>query len=1708
MYRPKSLNMYLVILTVTNCLYFVQHSTLAAVTEGPRDGAGTSSTLVPIITRVLTPPARCDPITLRSCPGDIQKLVVPGSNGISVSWDPPTLEATNCTVEETQSHQIGEFFPPLTTVVSYLFHDINGDQKVYCNFTVNITTAQCKQDEFQCYTSGRCIPGTGGNNGLGQRCDFFPDCPDRSDENSESCSERLEECLETGELRNAMLDSCSIKRRLQSDFIEVPRRKRQGDQEEGTPGIWRFTTDDQPSTFITNIGVRTIDLFENTGLRFPKPPAEFAIRIKTSKSLHDLTTYLAAGEESRILTRRLRQPLQLMANEEVTISLAYTTDPLNEPAEPIRLNFPCPSCVEVNTRVFVSSDCEDNRFLTCLNNFHAWNLANDKASSCGPEEDSQLYIDLYGNQCLTSPEITHLTTDQQLFFGDTTDLVCVVDGRPLPIVWWVNEALEAVTDATPSNSVLQVAVTDSESSYFCQYESSAGSGISKAVAVSPLSSSCSEQSQQASDLLGGNAASTCTRTYTSYSAYPQTITDQQNRRVLSFRYFPEIDRSTSDGAVAFAFSVNVDVFLGLRPSDVSSPITSFLLSISEKRIVPQRKRDVVPTLYTKRYDYVNTQPSTDFVVFPFDTPVHFGHMYDFSEVNVLLTFIEWTTPSFVETDGNGHLNYTQCTNADFAAGELEVDCEGFYQEWSDIIEAASTCSFNTGFYEAYQACLGDAKAGPIVESEPESKIVAPPGLYDDQGFEETLLCSIDNAIRIEWFKLEKDFEVPVDRGNVLRFNLELSDQGTYYCVGHGGGMYKDMMVRTSPATLIIEGASTVVASIHFPDYNFSSELQESLQNQIPPGAELANSLQSWFMEMVNPRIRDAFAETGGDRPRAKRQGFDFYSSDDYGDFPPPPPPPPELRDIRVRAFLPVPTGDTTSTRIETVMYMYGFNDVIPDTNLTDVIKDILIETIPTLPDFVKSLDAADSSSVEIFNIGSCPEDETNDPYPLTWPQTQVNQVAESTEKCPEYSGTVGPRGTRECKGDLVSAPQWQDVVINECFGDDSEEINTVLAEISQNTVTKDNVTQVSSDLAEATNNTGEINATGLEAVALALESITNVESPSPEVTTSVIETIDNILNIEEEVFEAAVDQNAPTRILRSLEDQLTTLQKQGTNFTVSRTNIDVKAVQIPQTNIQNGIGFANIRSSDSAVGNTEIFGDPEDIPVDESDTSIALPPEVISRFRSEVNKTAHVPATFILYQNSKLFQSRRLEKESTNEIVRLVGTRVISATIEGLQVYDLAPDQPVTSTYLHKQAEDENTTLDNFQCAFWDFDLENGQGDWSNEGCRRVETAESDRSICHCDHLTSFAVLIDVHGQKYSALILDVFSTIGCGVSIAALIITLITYLAIKTLRTKIPKQILICLSFTLLCLYIVFLAGVDRTDSYAGCIVVAALLHYLTLSSVTWMGVEAVNLYLLVVKVFNADVSHFMLKASLAAWGAPLIPVILVFAIDTSQYVNEHHCFMQPSYAFYFADLLIIFLILIFNCVMFVMIIYKLTCGRKNIGRSSSGDKRQAVTRAITAVAITAILGLTWIFGFLTIIENRASSLAFQVLFCIFNSLQGFFIFLLFCVRPEEIRDEWKKWLACGKPGRGNEFSSTGRAGHYKATSSDAPKSTASSNLTSSKQPESVELLSKPDTQKSQIEPSSVSQTKPNEMKETESENLLSKSQDSKSSENLANDK
>lgn len=66
----------------------------------------------------------------------------------------------------------------------------------------------------------------------------------------------------------------------------------------------------------------------------------------------------------------------------------------------------------------------------------------------------------------------------------------------------------------------------------------------------------------------------------------------------------------------------------------------------------------------------------------------------------------------------------------------------------------------------------------------------------------------------------------------------------------------------------------------------------------------------------------------------------------------------------------------------------------------------------------------------------------------------------------------------------------------------------------------------------------------------------------------------------------------------------------------------------------------------------------------------------------------------------------------------------------------------------------------------------------------------------------------------------------------------------------------------------IVFVAGINRTESRAGCITVAVLLHYLVLVTWMWMGAEAVLIFQKLVIVFIKVSTKYLVAVSIICWG------------------------------------------------------------------------------------------------------------------------------------------------------------------------------------------------------------------------------------------------
>ncbi|PWA23033.1 hypothetical protein CCH79_00001915, partial [Gambusia affinis] len=450
-----------------------------------------------------------------------------------------------------------------------------------------------------------------------------------------------------------------------------------------------------------------------------------------------------------------------------------------------------------------------------------------------------------------------------------------------------------------------------------------------------------------------------------------------------------------------------------------------------------------------------------------------------------------------------------------------------------------------------------------------------------------------------------------------------------------------------------------------------------------------------------------------------------------------------------------------------------------------------------------------------------------------------------------------------------------------------------------------------------------------------------------------------------------------------------------------------------------GANFQETVFSTLAPNNVQIRGNPrlkrstlKDSSIPQG--SITLPPSLTQNLTAEEQKLAS-RLQFNFYQKSSVFKDVSLQQGKLNS--GILGASVANLSIKGLKdsvVIRLRNTEPVPANFVAV-------------CVFWDFTFNKGLGGWNSDGCFVKETNDNE-TVCGCNHLTSFAILLDISREtvtsRVQATILTFITYIGCGLSAIFLSVTLLTYLAFGKLRKDIPSKILIQLCLALLLLNLTFLvdAWLALYPQAVGlCISTAWFLHYFLLVSFTWMGLEGIHMYYALVKVFNDNISHYMLKFSLVGWGVPMMVVIIVIAIDKNNYglmsygkfsdgTSDDFCWIKNDIAFYVAVVAYFGVIFIFNIIMFVVVLVQLHRIKKqnphnNKHRSTAQDVR-------SMIGITLLLGLTWGFAFFA---WGPVNLAFMYLFAIFNSLQGFFIFVFHCAVKETVRRQWRTYLCCG---------------------------------------------------------------------------------------------
>ncbi|XP_039868082.1 adhesion G-protein coupled receptor G1-like [Simochromis diagramma] len=360
-----------------------------------------------------------------------------------------------------------------------------------------------------------------------------------------------------------------------------------------------------------------------------------------------------------------------------------------------------------------------------------------------------------------------------------------------------------------------------------------------------------------------------------------------------------------------------------------------------------------------------------------------------------------------------------------------------------------------------------------------------------------------------------------------------------------------------------------------------------------------------------------------------------------------------------------------------------------------------------------------------------------------------------------------------------------------------------------------------------------------------------------------------------------------------------------------------------------------------------------------------------------------------------LFKLPETNRTNAGVLYDVYDRRLVILSVQGKRISGLK--DPVNITINFKDIYKTQKP----SCQFFNFSTNN----FSTDGCLTRWTDGQSNVTCSCDHFTYFGVLMtspSVHVSKKEIEILAYISVIGCSVSLFTLIITVLLFITNRTLRKDVSMNIHINLVIALILLNLHFLPSqaVAAHPSTWLCFYMALALHYSLLATFTWMALEGFHLYLLLVKIFNISVSRYILKLSVVGWGVPAVIVSVVVIIDRgfyghvplhrSNYDDMKICYISNETVKAVTTTGLFTMVFLFNMIMFMVTVKRVL----NVGYNQELRHKNAKQAIFPLLGVSALLGITWGLVFFSFSNLTNISL---YLFCLLNSLQGFFIFLWF---------------------------------------------------------------------------------------------------------------
>ncbi|XP_069462300.1 adhesion G protein-coupled receptor B3 isoform X4 [Ambystoma mexicanum] len=424
-----------------------------------------------------------------------------------------------------------------------------------------------------------------------------------------------------------------------------------------------------------------------------------------------------------------------------------------------------------------------------------------------------------------------------------------------------------------------------------------------------------------------------------------------------------------------------------------------------------------------------------------------------------------------------------------------------------------------------------------------------------------------------------------------------------------------------------------------------------------------------------------------------------------------------------------------------------------------------------------------------------------------------------------------------------------------------------------------------------------------------------------------------------------------------------------------------------------------------------------------SEDKVVIPKSIFTPMPSELDESVVYVLGAVIYKSLGMLLP-------TLRNYTVVNSRIIVVTIR--------PEPKTTDSVVEIELAHLVNGTFNPYCVLWDESKSNDSfGTWSTQGCKTVLT-DASHTKCLCDRLSTFAIL----AQQPREMIMEssgapsVTLIVGCGLSCLALITLAAVYAALWRYIRSERSIILINFCLSIISSNILILVGQTQTHNKSICTMTTAFLHFFFLASFCWVLTEAWQSYMAVTGKIR---TRLIRKRFLClGWGLPALVVAISMGFTKAKgYGTPNYCWLSLEGGLLYAFVGPAAAVVLVNMVIGILVFNKLVsrdgildkklkhragqmsephsgltlkcakCGVVSTTALSATTASNAMASLWSSCVVLPLLALTWMSAVLAMTDKR--SILFQILFAVFDSLQGFVIIMVHCILRREVQDAFR---------------------------------------------------------------------------------------------------